>query len=200
MKNSKNTLSLIIGITTMGILIYFIVLLTPPLLDWISKNNQISIPIITAVISLISILYQKSWEIRYKTEQQIKNKKIKLYSNIISEISYFFGKTPSSLDKQLSDPDLIKDFDEKKGIRFAKVMLELNHKIITWGSDDVLKAWSDIKKASYNPNTNPNYLMFATETLIYAMRKDLGHKNSNLLKGDILSLWFNDVNSVLSQL
>lgn len=90
MKNFKNALSLIIAITIMGTLIYFIVILTPSLLDWISKNNQISIAIITAIISLISILYQKSWEIRYKTEQQIKNNKMKLYSNIISEISYFF--------------------------------------------------------------------------------------------------------------
>ena len=90
MKNFKNALSLIIAITIMGTLIYFIVILTPSLLDWISKNNQISIAIITAVISLISILYQKSGEIRYKTEQQIKNNKMKLYSNIISEISYFF--------------------------------------------------------------------------------------------------------------
>ena len=72
MKNFKNALLLIITITIMGMLIYFIVLLTPLVLDWISKNNQISIPIITALISLISILFQKSWEIRYKTEQQIK--------------------------------------------------------------------------------------------------------------------------------
>ena len=90
MKNFKNALSVIIAITIMGTLIYFIVILTPSLLDWISKNNQISIAIITAVISLISILYQKSREIRYKREQQVKNNKMKLYYNIISEISYFF--------------------------------------------------------------------------------------------------------------
>jgi hypothetical protein len=200
MKNSNNALSFIISITIIGILIYLIVLITPSLFDWISKNNQISIPIITAVISLISILCQKSWELRYKTEQQIKNKKMKLYSDIISEISYFFSKTPSSLDMQTPDPDLAKDFEKKKSIRFAKVMLELNHKIIAWGSDDVLKAWSEIKKTSYNQDTNPNNIMFAIEKLIYAMRKDLGHKNYNLFKGDILSLWFNDVNSVLSKL
>ena len=58
----------------------------------------------------------------------------------------FFGKNPSSLDKHILDPNLTKDLEEKKSIRFAKFMLELNHKIITWGSDDVLKAWSEIKK------------------------------------------------------
>ena len=42
--------------------------------------------------------------------------------------------------------------------------------------------------------------MFTIEKLIYAMRKYLGHKNYNLFKGDIISLWFNDVNSVLSKL
>ena len=112
----------------------------------------------------------------------------------------FFGKNPSSLDISTLDPDLAKDFEEKKSIRFAKFMLELNHKIITWGSDDVLKAWSEIKKTSYNQGTNPNNIMFAIEQLIYTMRKDLGHKNYNLSEGDILSLWFNDVNSVLSEL
>ena len=112
----------------------------------------------------------------------------------------FFGKNPSSLDKHILDPNLTKDLEEKKSIRFAKFMLELNHKIITWGSDDVLKAWSEIKKTSYNQGTNPNNIMFAIEQLIYTMRKDLGHKNYNLSEGDILSVWFNDVNSVRYEL
>jgi hypothetical protein len=40
---------------------------------------------------------------------------------------------------------------------------------------------------------NPMNLMFSYENVLREIRKDLGHKNKNLGKGKLLSLFINDI-------
>ena len=42
--------------------------------------------------------------------------------------------------------------------------------------------------------------MFQTEKIFYAIRHDLGHKNKNLERGDILRLFINDIDEVLEKI
>ena len=79
-----------------------------------------------------------------------------------------------------------------------------------YASDNVLKAWSDFKISVMNSETNKKGLTKVEstkyylsneatkiETLILAIRKELGYKNKNIKQYDILKLYINDINKYL---
>jgi len=79
-------------------------------------------------------------------------------------------------------------------------MSDFNQRIMVWGSDDVLAVWVQWRRAATNESdvkANPMKLMLLYEQLILTIRRDLGHKNSNLNTGDVLALFINDIDQQL---
>ena len=79
--------------------------------------------------------------------------------------------------------------------------MDFNQSAMVWGSDEVLAAWIKFRRFSTNEaavKANPFQLMFLYEELVYTMRRELGHKNKGLGKGDILALFINDIDKYLS--
>ena len=71
-------------------------------------------------------------------------------------------------------------------------------KITVWGSDDVLKAVIAFKsQASDVTAQDPAKSLFVLENMLFAIRRDLGHKNKNLKQGDLLSLFVTDIDQHL---
>ncbi|MCL4244666.1 MAG: hypothetical protein KJ002_05985 [Candidatus Dadabacteria bacterium] len=84
--------------------------------------------------------------------------------------------------------------------QLIKIIADFTRDILVWGSNDVLKAYQDFRKlGEIGPNSDADKLkvVYAMETLILTMRKDLGHSTKDFKKGDILRLFVNDIDNYL---
>jgi hypothetical protein len=73
---------------------------------------------------------------------------------------------------------------------------------MVWGSDEVLAGWVKWRRLLINEaavKENPIRSMLLYEELIFAIRRDLGHKNKSLVTGDILALFVNDIDEHLAK-
>lgn len=185
----------LLGLIILVILLVVGIIIIKFILESITEEPTITVAIITGFVSIVAIVIQRIWEKRYKTEQEIRRKKLPIYQKIISEFSYFFYTNPS-----LKTDEEKEIFQQEKTDRLIKFITDNNGDIITWASDEVLKEWSLFRKyALLNENQGMN-LMFQTEKIFYAIRHDLGHKNKNLECGDILRLYINDIDEVLEKI
>ena len=83
-----------------------------------------------------------------------------------------------------------------------KFIAEFTDRVTVWGSDGVLKAFSDFRREAVNAtsgNAGGKSVLFAYEDLLYAVRRDLGHGNRGLKRGDILALFVNDIEEHLKK-
>ena len=69
---------------------------------------------------------------------------------------------------------------------------------MVWGSDDVLREFIAYRRFIVNrAEDQPAEVLFAYENLVATIRSDLGHKNKDLKRGDVLSLFINDIDQYL---
>lgn len=78
----------------------------------------------------------------------------------------------------------------------SRMVSEFSKGLTLWGSNRVVKKWLKYKKASLSqPNADSLLLL---EDIIYEIRKDVGLRKK-LGKGDMLSIFINDVENVLGK-
>ncbi len=74
---------------------------------------------------------------------------------------------------------------------------ELTPDLIAWGTDEVIASWISFRKAGLNPNKeNPKEILLAFDDFLRAIRKDLGHSDEHLKKGDLLRIFIKDIDSL----
>ena len=104
-----------------------------------------------------------------------------------------YGRYKKPLDEQMTE------FEK------AKMMSEFSKGLTLWGSDRVVKKWLKYRKASLE-NMSPEsarpktkFLMSLTiEDIIYEIRKDVGQRKK-LGKGDMLSIFINDIEKIIKK-
>jgi hypothetical protein len=75
---------------------------------------------------------------------------------------------------------------------------KFTQQLLIWGSDGVVKQWSELRRLTINASDASNFNnMFEFEKLLYEIRKDIGHKNKGLNKGDLLGLFINDLDKYI---
>jgi hypothetical protein len=132
----------------------------------------------TIIVSVLSITISKLWERKTAIEKEIREKKSPVYEGLINFIFGFMfaeklGKKPPS-EKEL--------------------MTRIVPELIIWGAPEVVKAFADFRKLSLAENREePFDTLFAVENIYLAIRRDLGHRDTQLKKGDILVLFINDI-------
>lgn len=138
----------------------------------------------TVIVSLISVLVSKHLERKAQILAHLREKKVPTYEKIIN---FIFSLTfAEKLGK--------KQPTEKEMIKF---MAEVTQELVIWGSDEMIDAFYKFRMKSID-NANgaqqePNEILFTVESLLLAIRKDLGHKNKNMPKGKLLGLFVNDL-------
>jgi len=80
---------------------------------------------------------------------------------------------------------------------FETLFRDVTPKLVTWASDDVIRAWTKFRKFAIRNSGENIELMFLFEEILKAVRQDLGHKSNNLEKGDLLGLFINDIDDFL---
>lgn len=160
-----------------------------------TTNNldiNVLLAIIASIITIIGYFISKHIEKSKIIEQQIRNQKLPVYEEFINFLIETTKKTKTN--KPISDKEI-----KEIGIFFTK----MNVNSILWLSDKTLKSYSNWKNELItfsNIETQSNHdiskVFHSLETLILDIRKDIGHKNKNINKGDILSLFINDLHKI----
>jgi len=86
--------------------------------------------------------------------------------------------------------DVIKAIKNKSTIpmdKLEKVMLVFKRELIVWADQDVLQAYRKYEEGSSN-NSEPEDTLLIIEDLLRAIRKDLGHDDSQLNRGDLIGM------------
>lgn len=177
----KEKINLIVGLTLIGFIIYLGYLLVIWVIDTI--DPQIAAAVLTGaftiLLSTISLMASRNYESKQKVKEENRMKKIPVYDNYMK---FMF--------RVLDPNDVVKDKDIKK---FAK---EFNPDLLIWGSSDVVKKYSTYRHSlieinANNSKTSNNFSEF--EDLLLAIRKDLGHKDKNVVQNDLLKVFINDI-------
>lgn len=63
--------------------------------------------------------------------------------------------------------------------------------MVVWGDDEVIQAWATFKKSSDEGAGIQSVI--AMEDVLFAIRRSMGHSNKALGRGDLLSLFVNDI-------
>jgi uncharacterized membrane protein (DUF485 family) len=139
----------------------------------------------TIVVSVITVIVAKYYERKRSIELEHRNKKIPMYEEFV-EFLFKILMNEKLQGKQITEEEMM---------RFITIFTQ---KLIVWGSDDVVTHWSKYKKIYAKEDTPDAMLgMFQMEKLLLSIRKDTGHKNKSLKKGDILGLFINDIDKYL---
>lgn len=147
-----------------------------------SLDKQVAAAIIAAsttiLVSVLSLILAKHFENKRLIEKDIRDKKIVVYEKLMK---YFFQLTGTKDKSKIQSVD---DF-----------YIEFAPSFITWGSDEVIKLWSDFRKVASSSNTLATLATF--EKLLLIIRKDIGHKNKGIDQNKILlAAFINDLDSL----
>jgi hypothetical protein len=133
---------------------------------------------VAVMVSIVSVLLSKYFDRKREIEQAQRAKKAEIYEELLKFV--FSHALRSALPHQVPT--------EAEGIDFFN---RFTQRVIVWGSDDVLRQFAKWK-FSMN-DAEPNALVFEMEKLFFAIRKDMGHKNAGLRRGDILRIFTPDI-------
>ncbi|MBN1588173.1 MAG: hypothetical protein JW888_01525 [Pirellulales bacterium] len=129
----------------------------------------------TTIVSVGLVVLSRYAESRAAAARLVHEKKIAVYEQLMQFLFRTLLATRSG--EPLPEADAV------------KFMTNFAQRIMVWGSDEVLEAWSDFRTALGEPAR----AMRAYERLVLTVRRDLGHENRNLGPGTMLSLVLDDV-------
>lgn len=138
--------------------------------------------ILTGVIGYISWLYQREKEKRISVQNQLSDKKYQVYNKIIN---LFFGVFENTIKKNDGSQD---DIESK--------MIEIVKELTIYGSDSTLKQFSYWKRTAGLPNKTPSDSLKDFVNILIALRKDMGHPDTQINYDDILGMMIIDYDKV----
>ena len=185
----RKTFQVTFALTVTGLSIWGAIALVRVFWDaFVQLNPTIAAGILAAVatvlVSVVSVLYAKHLEQRIALRKEHRDKKIPIYEDLIAfifRVMYSYKEGQSSIPTE----------------ELIETHAQLTQKAIIWASDDVLKAFYRFRLASLEADNNSLGLALAVEDLFLAIRLDLGHKNKDLLTGQLLRLFINDLHELV---
>ena len=180
----------ILGFLLIGGIAYAVVVAVRAMIHGISLNPTVGGAVIAATgtvfVSVLSIVLGKVYESRSLIKKEHREKKIPVYEDLIKLMfRIMVGEKTGNPISEKETIELLSGFTER---------------VMVWGSDEVLAAWVKWRRLLINEaavKANPIQAMFLYEEVLFAIRRDLGHKNKDLKTGDILALFVNDVDQHL---
>ncbi len=140
----------------------------------------------TIIVSVLSINFARFYERKRIIEQELREKKIPMYNEFV-EFWFKILMSDKIKDKKLSESDMMNFF------------IQFTQELMVWGSDEVLRSWSHYRRLYVDNQLEIDSFkaMLEFEKLLFAIRKDTGHKNKGVKQGDLLGLFVNDIHNYL---
>jgi len=179
-----------LGIAILAALIWGLYFLATNVSKWFSTlENVVAISIVTASVAAIAstagIIISKNYEHKREIRKEHNNKKIPVYEELIS----FMSKV------QFAEKIGEKAPTKQETIKFFAKFIP---KFIIWASEDVIKSYTQFRGIANKNEQNPGVdTLFKYEEILQSIRKDLGHKDNKIKRGDILALFINDIDKHL---
>lgn len=141
------------------------------IINYILEVLKITIP---AVASVSVVMLGRYFEKQKEIELRIREKKITIYEKFVMDTLNFLLKSQqySKSKQEKLQNDLVKTFEE------------FHKNILFWGSDSIIKSYNNYRFKLGSTDAK----MEDFEDLIFAFRKDVGHKNKHLCKYDVLKM------------
>lgn len=179
---SKEPFGIILGIVIVVIFLVFLGYLFKVLVTNLDKvNPNITVAIIAGSITIISYLISRYYERKKDIEFQIREQKLPIYEEFIG---FIFQMLFDEKYEKMQEP-------QKKKL-MSEFVAKFSKRSILWLSDESLTAYINWKRIAANVNTSQEEQLASLEDLFLAFRKDVGHTNKNLKRGDILSIFITD--------
>jgi hypothetical protein len=141
------------------------------------QDPQVAGPIAGAIGVVAAAVVQRRWEKRQELERVRREQMAPIYEQLIAIV-----KTVG--EEQAAAADFFQDFSTK---------------LVLYGPPTVIKSWNAFRALAMPEDmTDPTYLL-AYEQLLFLIRHDLGHDDSTLVPGDLLSVYVNDFNEMRAQ-
>lgn len=179
-----------IGVVVLGLILVLLVLgLQVAWRAFRELENQVAAAVVaasaTVLVSVVSVTLTRLWERRNERERELRTKRVPVYERFITEwLGLMLGSAGGALDEQ----------------RAKEFFVNLTPDLLVWASDDVLVRWSRERRrwTQIQPGAGGMDMMFRFEELLLAIRRDLGHPNKGVARGDVLGLWVNDIDDYLT--
>jgi len=133
-----------------------------------------SIVVAIGTLGLGRIMERKS-----AIDAQIRDKKVPVYSSLISGLYGLLSATPGPAQQSAAQ----------------EFFTSITPEMMTWASDDVVVAWSRFKRKI--GRISPLDLPFELERVLIEIRKDYGHRGRSVKEGDLLGLFITDIDQAL---
>jgi hypothetical protein len=188
---SRETLNLVLGLGILAAAGAGLFLLIRWVVERASTlESQTSSAIIAgAVAVLIAAMghaFQVTWNRRRQIEEAQRPAKTELYEEFID--NWF---TVLNIGRQ----DTTQSVTARKQAKFGETQSKITQKMILWGSDEVISTyqrwWRVAQRADVGSSNEELIVRF--EDVLFAFRRDLGHKNKGLDRAHLLSLFINDI-------
>jgi hypothetical protein len=139
---------------------------------------------VAAVISLFGLYVNRRADRTREIEASLRPRKAEVYEEFVR---FWLGALLGMKEGKVNvSPDQMMEF-----------FTSFTQKVVVWGSDDVISKNRQFRPVSMSGTGLQTLLQF--EQLLFAIRRDLGHHNAGLARGDLLGLWVNDIDEVLKK-
>ncbi len=199
MSDSKNSVKPSLSTIVLGILLLLLGISILASLVWntptfIAKLSAaiISAPLVAAAIvtggvTIIVMIRNQQVERKRAIERELRDKKIPVYEKLLS---FWFDEFS---DQKMPDD---KKRTEEQRIEFYRVFTPT---LIVWGNVPVIKAYLALKNIRLTSMTrNPQNLIDKFEQLLLTIREDLGQSNKKLEPYDLIRLFIEDVDKMIT--
>lgn len=154
-----------------------------------TTDKVIIVAMITGMVSIVGVVFTsviaKIIDYRYNVKKYLYDKREKPYEQFISIIYTVLEDVKKPVNEQMTEFEKI------------QMMSEFSKGLTLWGSNKVVKKWLKYRKASLE-NMSPESSLILLEDIIYEIRKDVGLRKK-LGKGDILSIFINDIENIIKR-
>lgn len=131
----------------------------------------------TALGAIVAVVIQRSREKRQELEQSHREKLAPIYEELL---------------------DNMRDFESREEAENEAFFKRLQTKLLLYGPTPVIQEWLAWRRLG-ETLTEPNITLVLTwERVLRAIRKDLGHDDTDLQPGDLLRVFVNDLDDALA--
>lgn len=185
-----HTRNLIIGLTVLVLLfclaVWVAVWTYTLLLQIKSLDAVIIVALITGIASFACVFVSKFLDRGQQRQKYLNEKREDVYKKVLQ----VFYKTLKS-----EHADVVPATCPNENM--TDVLFLLSEELTMWGSSNVINEWLKFRKITTAEKPDTKEVLFVYESIIFAIRKDLGISNYFLKKGDLLRFVINDIDDVL---